>query len=270
MHPEDINWEIEHLRKRFDLEQLDITYEQAEKIYEQEKSIGSIVHSFSVWEKLDYQLSYLQGVLDANQLQQFINQEKESIKGFEQSLIKQDQDYLNRLEVAEAQLAYYSEKLLPAIFSNYTFILPSFDSIKSKITYLKASYQNYLDSRKKEIYISHFRNSRNFQPNTLKLALIHHQLACLFPAYNLFKEHMDEPTKAVKNYLVEKLWPYSCSIDEKLKTVLQELRDFSNETAREEIGERRGWHSALQQSEKQEQESRLMYLVLLDKDKYGY
>ena len=76
MQPENSNWEIEHLIKRFDFEQLNIAYEQAEKIYEQEKFAGSTINSFSVWERLEYQISYLQNILDANQLQKFVDQGK--------------------------------------------------------------------------------------------------------------------------------------------------------------------------------------------------
>ena len=196
--------------------------------------------------------------------------EKESIKGFEQSLIKQDQNYVNQLEVVEAQLAYYNEKFLPSIFNDYSLLIPRSDSIRPKIAYLKAEYRNYLENRKKGMYVDHVRNSRSFQPNALKLALMNYQLACMFPAYNLFKGHMDEPTKAVKDFLVEKLWYYSSSIDEKLKAILKELQNFTAEIMTNKPCEIRGWHTTVHLSEKQEQEAQLMCLVLLDRDKYGY
>jgi hypothetical protein len=269
MSSEENQWDIEVIKRRFQNEyEIAISFDQAELIYNQENQVGSIKNYFSVWEAADFELSYVKEILDSSQLKRFSDLEKEAITRFEGELVKQDKDIITQLNVARDISTYYNEKLLPSLFADYNLFFYG-DFERPKINYLKAEYKKLLENRKKEIYLGHFKNSRTFQPNLLKLSLLNHELKSLFPDYYLFEEQMDEPTKLIKNYLIEKLKFYSYSIDEKLKAIVQELRDFRVEASKKYLGEVRGWHSEYTSSEEQEKEYRLMCMVLLDKDKQG-
>ena len=269
MPSEENKWDIEVIKRRFQNEyKIFISFEQAELIYNQENQVSSTKHYFSVWEEVDFELSYLEEILDSSQLKRFSDLKKEGIKRFEERLVEQDKAIVTHLNISKDTFTYYKDKLLPSLFADYNLFLFG-DFERSKTNYLKAEYKKYLENRKKEIYLGHFRNCRTFQPNLLKLSLLNHQLSCLFPDYCLFKEHMDEPTKFIRNYLIEKLKYYSYSIDNKLKAILQELRDFNAEVGKKYLGEVRGWHSDYTPSEEQEKEYRLMCMVLLDKNQYG-
>ncbi|HEX8332090.1 MAG TPA: hypothetical protein VF622_05680 [Segetibacter sp.] len=269
MWSEENKWDIEVIKRRFQNEyEVAISFKQAELIYKQENHVSSTKHYFSVWEEADFELSYLEEILDSSQLKRFSDFKKEGVKRFEEGLLEQDKDIVPQLNVSKDVFTYYKEKLLPSLFDDYNLFLFG-DFERSKINYLKAEYKKYLENRKKEIYLGHFRNSRTFQPNLLKLSLLNHQLSCLFPDYYLFQEHMDEPTKFIRNYLIDKLKYYSYSIDKKLKAILQEFRDFNVEVGKRHLGEVRGWHTEYTPSEEQEKEYRLMCMVLLDQNQYG-
>jgi hypothetical protein len=83
---------------------------------------------------------------------------------------------------------------------------------------------------------------------------------CLFPDYFSFKATFDTATKAVAEFLLEKLSRISENLADTLKQTMDELREFNTNNTAKHIGEIRGWHVTLQINNKTEE---LMFAFLL-------
>src|SRR6185312_5478736 len=103
MTPEEYEWYINLVKDRHHA--LDLTFEQAEKVYkyEQEKDTYSEKHFFSAWEEWDYELTTFKEILDAEQFKNYENFLKENIQRYEESLIEQDKE-------KDKEIAYYEEQ----------------------------------------------------------------------------------------------------------------------------------------------------------------
>lgn len=273
MTPEEYQWHIDLVMDRNHV--LGLTFEQAEQIYkfEEDKSTHSEKYYFSTWEEWDYDVSTFKKILTPGQFSIFEQNMKEVIENYQQSLIDQDKESIKEIEFNKETIKYYEEQFLPDFFKDpvlYTFNWLSAD--RAKIDFLKAEYKKFLDNSKKRILSEHFRHNRTFKPNELEVSLLRHKLSYLWADYSSFKAQMDEPTKAIVEYLKPKLKYFQDKYDEFIVNKLEALRIFNKENFDKYHGESRGgWHTVIvgQTSLEEEREYRVMCLLLLDRQKYG-
>ncbi len=270
MTPEEYQWHINLVKDRYHA--LDLTFEQAKKIfeYEQDKNTYSEKHFFSQWEEWDYELVTFKEILDAGQFKKYEKFLNKNILRYEKSLMEQDNEKHKEVAYYEEQINFYETKLLPDFFQDRVLHLGFFLYDKAKIEYLKAEYARFLIDTKKEILTSHFRNSRTFEPNKLKVALLRHKLLFIFPNYSYFKHQMDEPTKAIVHFLNSKFFCLPENIEKLLTRKLNELKEFNEELFKKYYGDTSGWHVVIgKKSDEEDREHRIMTFLLLDEAKYG-
>lgn len=218
MTPEDYKWTIRLVKDRH--HQFKLTFEQAEKVYqfEKEKDLYSSEHYFSVWEEYDYMLDNYQKFLNEKQLKKFLAWHKDNVKRHEKFLIEGDKEQAKHIDYYNELLEFYEQHFFPNFFKEKFLaqtVLLSFE--KAKVEFLKKEYKAFLDSQKIGIISSHYRHSRLYQPNTLKVALSRHKLYYIIPRFSFFKTKMDEPTKATADFLLNKFQP-----------ILEQHQDFLN------------------------------------------
>ena len=273
MTPEDYQWHINLVKDRNYA--LNLTFEQAEQVYkfEEDKNIYSKKYYFSTWEEWDYELSTFKKILNPEQFAIFEQSMKDAVENYQQSLIEQDIKNVKEIEFNKETIKYYEEQFLPDFFKDpvlYTLHWLSGD--KAKIEFLKAEYKKFLDDSKKRILTEHFRHNRTFKPNELDVSLLRHKLSYLWPDYSSFKAQMDEPTKAITEYLKQKLKYSIEKYDEFIVSKLETLKIFNKENFENYHNEsNEGWHTIItrQTSPDEEKEYRAMCMLLLDREKYG-
>lgn len=270
MTPEEYQWYINLVRDRY--QYLNLTYEQAEKVYkyEQDKDTYSEKHFFSVWEEWDYELTTFREILNDDQFKNYETFLKENIQRYEQSLIEQDNEKANKIAYHEELINFYETHFLPDFFKDPFLHFGWLSTDRAKIEYLRTEYKRFLNDTKKGILTSHFRHNRTFKTNELKASLLRHRLSYILPDYTSFKHQMDEPTKAVAHYLNTKLRYLPDTTEELLTRKFKELKQFNDTNFKKYYGEIRGWHVIMGQlTDEEEKEHRTMTLLLLDKEKYG-
>ncbi len=266
--PHDNEWEIEALQTRYKaMNGIDLTKDQAEKVflYEQEKNSGSSKYFFSTWEELDYEEVKFREILTSSQFESYMSERPNQLKQIEESLIENDKQYLPQLKAAEERLDYYKNVLVPSLRKNLMLFYTVFNSEKEKVDFLKSEYKKYLADTKKQILVDHFRHSKIFQPIVLKLNLLRHEEMCLLPDYFSFKGAMDTATKAVADFLLERVSRISENLSDAMKQTMDELKDFNANNTTKHIGEVRGWHTTIHFDNEKEG---LMFVVLFDTGKY--
>lgn len=252
--------------------QLELTFEQAEKVYkyEQEKNLYSNEYYFSVWEEYDYLLDNFQKILNEKQFKAFLTRHNEDIKNHEQFLIDNDKEQIKYIAYHNELLEFYNQNLFPAFFKEkFLTQTVSLSFEKAKIEFLKKEYKSFLDSQKVGFISSHYRNSRHYQPNSLQLALLRHKLNYVIPNFSLFKVKMDEPTKSVASFLLNKFQHILERHQDFFKRKEEELTFFAKSIQEKYIGELKGWHIAATETEEERKENQIMQVVLIDIEKYG-
>ena len=113
MKKEEYRLNVLTLKGRF--EYLNLTYEQAEKVYlhEKEKRNHSEQHFFSTWEELDFDLSLFRVILNKKQFQDFEKRHNECIRNHEKSLIENDTLRTNDIKYNNELIHYCSNEFLP-------------------------------------------------------------------------------------------------------------------------------------------------------------
>lgn len=270
MTSEEYQWYVNLVRDRY--QYLNLTYEQAEKVYkyEQDKDTYSDKHYFSAWEEWDYEFMTFEEILNDEQFKNYETFLKENIQRYEQSLIEQDNEKTNEISYHEELINFYETRFLPDFFKDPFLRFGLLSNDKAKIVYIRTEYKRFLNNTKKEILTSHFRHNRTFKPNGLKASLLRHKLLYVLPDYTYFKHQMDEPTKAVAHFLKAKLRYLPDTIEELLTRKFNELRDFNDANFKKYYSDTRGWHVVVgQPTDEEEKEHRSMILLLLDEEKYG-
>lgn len=270
MTPEEYKWTINLVRDRH--HQFKLTFEQAEKVYlfEKEKDLYSNEYFFSTWEEYDYMLDNFQKILIGKQLKKFSAWLKEAIKRHEEFLIESDNEQAKFIDYQSELLKFYEGRIFPQIFKEKFLTQSVFLSFeKSKVEFLKKEYKSFLDNQKIGILSSHYRHSRLYQPNTLKVALLQHRLNYIIPRFSFFKAKMDEPTKATANFLLNKFEPILERHQNFFKQKADELAAFSKSIQDKYIGEIKGYHITITETEEQRRENQVMQVVLIDLEKYG-
>ena len=266
--PHEDDWEIEAIRARFKtLNDIELTKDQAEliHIYEQEKNSGSSKYYFSTWEKLDYEEAKLKEILTSSQFESYLSERPRQLKQIEESMIEYDNQYLPQLNAAIERLDYYKNTFVPSLCKDLMLFYPVFRSEKEKVDFLKSEYKKFLIDKKKQILVEHFRRSKTFQPILLKLNLLLYEEMYLLPDYLSFKESMDKGTKAVADFLLEKVSRISDDILDAIKQTMDELKRFDALNTAKHIGEVRGWHVPIHIDNEKEE---LMFVVLFDAKTY--
>jgi len=265
---QDNDWEISSLKSRYkETLSIELTDEQAEKVllYEAEKSSGSSLHFFSAWEELDYEQDKFQEILTPAQFEDYLSGKPERIKWIEENLIAHDQQYLSQLSALEERITYCQETLIPALRKDLRLYSSTFSYVKEKVDFLKSEYKKYLADSKRRMLIEHYRHNRTFQPTVLKVSLLLYKQACIYPDYFAFKATMDAPTKAVADYLFERLLRISDNLQEALKDTMDKFKDFNTRNTAKHFGELKGWHATFSPYNGMEE---LMFIILLDPEKY--
>jgi len=271
MTPEELQWQINLVRDRY--QYLNLTNEQAGEVYkyEEDKSTYSDKHYFSVWEEWDYELTTFREILNNEQLNNYESSLNENIRQYEQSLIAQDKEKVTQIGYHEELVSFYETKFLPGIFRNPYLNFGWLLKDKAKVEYLRAEYKRFLNDVKKEILTSHFRQYRTFMPNELKTSLLRHKLQCVFPDYSWFKHTCDEPTKVVTEYLEKKFQYLPDETKHFLTRKFQDLNQFVDELYKRYHSDNGGGYVVYGQSTGEEETlHRAMALLLHDKDRYGY
>lgn len=269
MTPEEYQRQINLVKDRHHA--LDLTFEQAEKIfkYEQDKDTYSAKHIFSEWEEWDYELTTFKEILNAKQFNNYENFLKETIHRYEKCLIEQDNKGGKDIAYYEEYINFYETQFLPDFFKDPYLRLGILSAEKTKIEYLRAEYKRFLNDTKKELLVIHFRHNRIFKPNELKVTLLRHKLSYIFPNYSYFKPQMDKPTKAIAYYLSSQLRYLPDHIEELLTKKFGELKNF-NERIFNKYYSNTAWQVVFgKQTAEEEEEYRRMALLLLDEEKYG-
>lgn len=246
---------------------IELTDQQAEKVlsYEAEKSSGSSSYFFSAWEELDYEQDKFQEILTPAQFADYLSGKPARIKQIEKSLIDNDQQYLSQLNAVEERMIYYQETLIPALRNDLRVYCSNFLYGKEKVDFLRSEFKKYLADSKRRMLVEHYRHNKTFQPTVLKVSLLLHKQACLYPDYFSFKATMDAPTKAVADYLFERLLRIAEELQNALKDTMDKLKDFSTSNFVKHFGEPQGWHAFYGANNSKEE---LMFTILFDPDKY--
>lgn len=273
---ENDNWELESIQTRFyELYGIELTNEQAKVInlFEQGKSTYSGKFYLSTWEEWDYELWAFEKILTAEQFSKFEGELQASVKHNQKELMEQDQKSINDIQYHKERIKYYEEDFLAEFLNDpILYTLGSLSNEKAKVKYLKTEYKRYLDDLRMKIISDHFRHYRSFKPKALEAALLTHRLSCLWPDYSYFTSQMDEPTKAIAEYLAQKLTVLTDRYDEILLTKLELLRVFEKDCFDKYYGENRGgWQVTIESktTPEEEKEARAICLILLDKELYG-
>lgn len=263
-------WSVNLVRERY--EYLSLTYEQAEKIYkyEQEKDTYSGKHFFSQWEEWDFELTAFRDILVGEQFVRYQNFRDERVDSYISSLVEQDNTRQNDILCKEELVNYYENRFLPDLRGNLIYNFSWLNGDKSKIEYLRMEYKQFLNDTKLEILTNHFRHNRSYSPNTLKASLLQHKLLCILPDYFYFQGKMDEPTKAVAQYLMNRIYKLTPETEDLLSRKFEELGDFINLNFKRYHCDIQGWLIFGRSTPDEEKINRKMRVLLIDKDRYGF
>ena len=272
MAPEEYQWHIKLVVARH--ESLNLTYEQAEKVfaYEQEKDTYSNKYFFTLWEDADYEYSAFREILSEEQFKIYEIELRKRIQFNEQSFIEQDNEMKMDIKTHNELLEFYETKFIPDFFKDpFLLHFGPFIADHAKVKYIREEYKQYLNDRKKEILTNHFRNNRTFRPNLLMISLIQHKLSAILPDYLPFKARVDLPTKAMLDHLVARIKNPPETTRVFLNRKFNELREFNQKGYTKNAGEIPGWHTEIRRpTPEEEMELQGMTLLLMDKDRYGF
>ena len=241
---------------------IELTKEQAQQIvlYEEDKDFGSGKYFFSQWEELDYDEVMLKKILIPLQFESYMTERPRLLKQIEESLIENDKRYLPQLNAAEERFEYYKNSLVPSLRKNLMYSFSFFNHEREKVDFLKSEYKKYLVDVKKQILVEHFRHSKTFKPIVLRLNILRYEQMLLLPDYSSFRGAMDVPTKAVADFLFEKLLRISDHFADAIKQTKDDLQVFNTNNNAKHIGEVKGWHTTIIRDEKEE----LMFVLLFE------
>lgn len=244
------------------------------EIHENDKSIFSDKHYFSVWEEFDFDLTVFSRILGSEQLEIFRNQQNTSRKRYGEELSESD-------KVSNPELRYY-QKLCSYLLKEF---IPYFSehgngyrfgvSLKnaSKIDYLKREYEGYLNNERKRLLSEHFRFCRGFKPNELENQLLKQKINYLLPNYKYFKNYMDGPTREIAIFIENTFYHVLNDEQEIIENKFEELKNFSVLSYRKYFGDESLDDTfiikEIFQSPKEDWMSKRMSIFLMDKNYYN-
>ncbi|HEY4063705.1 MAG TPA: hypothetical protein VGM30_17475 [Puia sp.] len=269
MDLEDAHREFAAVQRRYD--HLQLTYEQAEQVflYEQESEApirGAL--SFTFWEEREYEWDRMKAILTPEQLPLYERDRQQSIDAYEASLRKMDAaEWPVEIAIFEEMIAWYGETFIPG-FRREALQVPILLFVETeKIVYLRAEYKKFLQRTRRDALVNHYRQSRSFQPNALRLALLRQHLLELWPDFARWYREADGPTQTVAAFVLERYQGYcrqgSAFFQEKEEAARHQWANIrTRHTGEATI---RGWHvpASLQPAWSVE-ELGMMALVLME------
>lgn len=271
MSTEEYKWNIELVMERYSV--LKLKFLQAEEVYRYERENRDLSNKFyfSFWEERDFESTTFRAILNDVQFSIYENSVKEAVLFHERSLIEADQKKANEILYEEEKIAFYETQLLPRLFEDDFLGSAWLLNEKWNVKYLKSQYKQFLNDKKMQILTNHFRHSRTFQPNHLKLYLLQHKADYVLPNYESFRLNVNAATRKI----VEDLKPIASQFPletEKLITgKFRELREFYEENFKKCYGKMNiDWHvNSSPLTEREGKENLAICLLLLDKKRYG-
>ncbi|GAB3326096.1 hypothetical protein GCM10027299_25070 [Larkinella ripae] len=253
---------------------LELAFDQAERVYafEESKNAYSTTDYFSEWEERDYEWTAFKAILTEAQFKDYEGKRKAFLQATEAGLMEEDR--AKNVEIAYNQelIRFYENEFLPDFFKErFLLSLTHLPETKTKVDFLKAEYQRYLIENRKHLLVTHFRFARTFMPNALTISLLQLKLTHLWPDYYYFSRKLDEPARATAEHLKKRL----AYLDERTYAFVQEkyeaLQAFNELNYKKHFSERDGFHFVIGEMPPEELRiHRLMCLLLLDKERYGW
>ncbi|WP_343306839.1 hypothetical protein AAHN97_06965 [Chitinophaga niabensis] len=266
--PDENKWLLQMIQSRY--QAYNLSFEQAEMVnrFEQERDASSMEHFFSQWEEWDFEMVTFREILNEEQLALYLVNHEAEVKAYEKQLTEQDnsETQMKQLAYMTSILAYYRNELVPGLQKNedlrrYVTIVRMRDT---KFNYLKEEFKQYLTGARKQILINHFRQNRTFRPNALKHALLMHSINDVWPDYEQFYHSMDTPTRAVADFLENKVTRYFSDIKKILEQSLRERQGFMDSLYKEFFSHEGGWHAYIAITPEKELKTFSMSLLLME------
>jgi hypothetical protein len=271
MNFDEYRWEIDLIKERYASLQLNDEQAWQVHLFEEGKMAFTGLHFFSDWEEWDYERSVFEKILSKEQFDVYVTDLNNAIERYVQTLPESDRHYHKQVAYMLEVIQYYEDHFLPALHTG-TPIHLFFRDDKPKIDYLKASYkQHWLQARQQSL-ISHFRAYRLYMPTALQYTLLQQKLAALWPSYTYFRNSMDAATRAVDDYLRNKVKFLNGETDLALHKKMEEkARFFEGLHDKYYKDDRGGWHVVIGSSSPEEEKiEHLMTVLLVDKDLYNF
>lgn len=271
MPPKELPWEIKLVQDRY--RWLKISREQAKMIfkYEAEKTTFPSEHYFSVWEELDYERTFFQGLLSPQQFENYSREYERQVEFAVQGLVESDHKAENEILYDQKLLHFYRHQLLPA-FTHKSFLVftVSLRQQRAKIDYLKSEHKLFLLSQKAEALKNHFRHYRTYQPNGLKATLLRHELLCVWPDYALFKVKAEEPLLTVVRHMETWVHRLTPALSKEVDRIMKQLSSYQDKLYKKYYGEPKGWTFTLQGGSVDEERTKvLLNWMLADSEQCG-
>lgn len=274
MSPEEYDWQVKLVQDRYS--RYKISYEQAEKVFrfENQNRIYSYEHSFTDWEEWDYEYYFFQQILNSRQFSIYKNEFATRIRRHEKSLKEHDKQNTDLIEYEQGIVDYYRNKFWPDLYKDqFIFPYPELDYLKIQRDYLKAAYKNYLNDLRVQMISQHFREYKQTQPNKLKCTILRLENYHLWPNFYLFEESLDEPGKAIADYLGKKITQFPPETEKLVTKKTTESKFFFEKLHKKYIENTKKGYAIIigkEMSEKEQKRYLIMTLILGDKDEYGW
>ncbi len=230
MTPEEYKWRIELVRNRY--EQYQLTFIQAEQIYQYEEEVNhpSPKYYYSPWEEWDHQYIRFKEILNGQQFDIFESNWRERVQSYEAAIVKEDEDMIPQLQMMDALLNYHRHIFIPAIIADPQISVLPFRNNKHKVAFLANEYRSFLKDLNAMRTVEHFRFSRRFQPNKLKLVQLQYQLDAVIPNMVSFSSFMDAPSKIIADHVASSTQYLLEEAEQKLDKIYANLAAFHHET----------------------------------------
>lgn len=248
---------------------LSLTFEQAASIcrYEEERDSAAGKHCFSDWEEWDFERSTFEKILSEDQFEQYKIDLNERILHHEQRLREQDKEKLNVIAFYQEECEYLEKHFVPDFLKQPMLLFGWLSNESAKVEYLRSEFRKFLDDSRKAAIVDHIRFNRGLMPNALEALRLHHRIQSIMPDYRNFKRQMDEPTKAVAQFLRSKIQYLPSDIGNFLSAKFEELRLFKQALSEKYFKPVGGWQVPLEVTSNEEQrENQIMSILLIDRN----
>ena len=268
MISETPEWNIVAVQRHY--EYLDLSNEQAEQIYlfeYESRNTLSDALVFSFWEEKDHEWDRFRVILSAEQLALYERERKVFIEGFESGLRKSDvAEWAMEITIHEEMTGWYAGTFIPAFRRDALQSSIALFTAQEKIHYLRAAYKIFLRKSRQDTLVNHYRHSRLFQPNLLRLVLLRQELLRLWPEYALFRDWADGPTRVVADHVAERYKGFARHGADLFREKAEEVKAQWSDVRMRHTGEQeiQGWYATVREERWSVEELGMMALILMD------
>lgn len=267
MNPEIPEWDLASVKRHYP--DLNLSDEQAGRIYLFEQGTRqpfTDALQFSVWEEKDYEWDAYRAILSPEQLAIYERGRREAIERHEAALQKSDAaEWKEEIAIWEEMIGWYKETFLPAVRREamQAPILPFME--QEKIVYLRGAYQQFLHKTHQDTLVRHYRQSRTFQPNLLRLSLLREELLRLWPDHRSFFDWADAATQNMAVYVLERYKGAGSKSAAFFQQKAVEVKERWAAARTRHTGEPviRGWHIAISEERWTEAELGVMAVLIM-------